>query len=119
MVPRRLRYCRLRWGNAPQNPLWPDSRATLLSRVARRQCTVGSRQRFERHYPEGILKHIRGLASDEYEGRARRSAGEAKTLDYIVARCRAMKLTPGNPDGTCPQPVPSAACSAVGNRVLG
>ena len=56
--------------------------------------------------PEGILKHIRILASDEYEGRAPGSAGEKKTLDYIVAQCRAMKLTPGNPDGAWLQPVP-------------
>ncbi len=55
--------------------------------------------------PEGILKHIRVLASDEYEGRAPGSAGEKKTLDYIVAQCRALKLAPGNPDGSYLQPV--------------
>jgi hypothetical protein len=56
--------------------------------------------------PESILKHIRILASDEYEGRAPGSAGEKKTLDYILAQCRALKLTPGNPDGTWLQRVP-------------
>ncbi len=49
--------------------------------------------------PEGILKHIRVLASDEFDGRAPATAGEQKSLDYIVAQCKALKLAPGNPDG--------------------
>ncbi len=50
---------------------------------------------------EGLLKHIRVLASDEFEGRAPGTPGEQKSLDYIVAlQCKAMKLKPGNPDGT-------------------
>jgi len=56
--------------------------------------------------PEGLLKHIQVLASDEYEGRAPGSPGEKKTLDYIVAQCKAMKLAPGNPDGSYLEPVP-------------
>ena len=39
------------------------------------------------------------------EGRAPGTAGEQKSLDYIIAQCRAMKLAPGNPDGTYLQPV--------------
>jgi Zn-dependent M28 family amino/carboxypeptidase len=54
---------------------------------------------------EGLLKHIRLLASDEFEGRAPASAGEQKTIDYLVKTCRAMKLQPGNPDGTYLQKV--------------
>jgi Zn-dependent M28 family amino/carboxypeptidase len=50
--------------------------------------------------PEGILRHIRVLASDEFEGRGPATAGEKKTLDYIIGQCQAMKLAPGNPDGT-------------------
>jgi hypothetical protein len=55
--------------------------------------------------PEGILKHIRVLASDEYEGRAPGTPGEQKSLDYIIAQCRALKLAPGNPNGTYLQKV--------------
>lgn len=55
--------------------------------------------------PEGILQHIRVLASDEFEGRAPGTPGEKKSLDYIVAQCKAMKLEPGNPDGTYIEPV--------------
>jgi Zn-dependent M28 family amino/carboxypeptidase len=55
--------------------------------------------------PEGLLKHIRILASDEFEGRAPASVGEQKTIDYLVTTCRAMKLRPGNPHGSYLQKV--------------
>ncbi|MGA7240159.1 MAG: hypothetical protein WBY44_31035, partial [Bryobacteraceae bacterium] len=55
--------------------------------------------------PEGILKHIRVLASDEFEGRGPATPGERKSLDYIVAQCKTLKLAPGNPDGGWLQPV--------------
>jgi Zn-dependent M28 family amino/carboxypeptidase len=55
--------------------------------------------------PEGLLKHIRILASDEFEGRAPATAGEEKTVDYLIKAARAMKLSPGNPDGTFIQKV--------------
>jgi len=55
--------------------------------------------------PEGILKHIRVLASDDFEGRAPATPGEQKSLDYIIAECKAMKLTPGNPNGSWLEPV--------------
>ncbi len=67
---------------------------------------------------EGILKHIRILASDEYEGRAPGSAGEKKTLDYLVAQARAMKLAPGNPDGTYLQRVPLWGVTSSGEASL-
>ena len=55
--------------------------------------------------PEGLLKHIRILSSDEFEGRAPATAGEHKTVEYLIGACRAMKLAPGNPDGTYIQKV--------------
>src|SRR5215467_12192301 len=55
--------------------------------------------------PDGLLKHIRILASDEFEGRAPATAGEQKTVEYLINACRAMKLAPGNPDGTYLQKV--------------
>ncbi len=64
--------------------------------------------------PEGILQHIKVLASNEYEGRAPGTAGEKKSLEYLVAQCRAMKLAPGNPDGTFLQRVPMWGISSSG-----
>ncbi len=55
--------------------------------------------------PQGLLQHIRVLASDEYEGRAPATEGEKKTVDYLVNACRGLKLAPGNPDGTYLQKV--------------
>src|SRR5580698_2344674 len=46
--------------------------------------------------PEGILKHIRILASDDFDGRAPATPAEQKTVDYLVRASRAMKLSPGN-----------------------
>lgn len=54
----------------------------------------------------GLLRHIEVLASDEFEGRAPASAGEEKTVAYLVEQFRALGLKPGNPDGTFVQEVP-------------
>src|SRR4051812_23371004 len=55
-----------------------------------------------------LLKHIRVLASDEFEGRAPGSKGEEKTIDYLLQQFKAIGLKPGNPDGTYIQKVPLA-----------
>ncbi len=49
--------------------------------------------------PEKITEHVRVLASDDFEGRAPASAGEKKTVDYLIAQLRAAGLQPGgNPN---------------------
>ena len=53
-----------------------------------------------------ILAHTKVLASDEFEGRAPGSAGEEKTVAYIIGQFKKIGLTPGNPDGTYLQNVP-------------
>src|ERR1700761_3663986 len=53
----------------------------------------------------GLLKHIRVLSSDEFEGRAPSTTGEQKTIEYLISQCRALKLKPGNPDGSYLQKV--------------
>lgn len=53
-----------------------------------------------------ILADTRVLASDEFEGRAPGSAGEEKTVDFLVSSLKNMGLKPGNPDGTYVQRVP-------------
>ena len=45
--------------------------------------------------PDGFARHIRVLASDEFEGRAPASPGEKKSVDYIVRQFRAAGLQPG------------------------
>jgi Zn-dependent M28 family amino/carboxypeptidase len=74
---------------------------------------------------DGLMAHIRTLASDEFEGRAPGTAGEEKTIQYLADQFRQFGLTPGNPDGSWLQPVsmvgftaaPSASFSAGGRTV--
>jgi Zn-dependent M28 family amino/carboxypeptidase len=56
--------------------------------------------------PDGILNHIKVLASDEFEGRAPASKGEELTVNYLVEQFKKFGLKPGNPDGTYIQNVP-------------
>ncbi|MEI5688608.1 M28 family peptidase [Sphingomonas kyungheensis] len=49
---------------------------------------------------------VKVLASDAFEGRAPGTAGETKTVDWLVAQFKAAGLEPGGPDGGWTQPVP-------------
>ena len=53
-----------------------------------------------------ILKHIKVLSSDEFEGRGPGTLGEEKTTNYIEAYFKSCGLTPGNPNGSFIQDVP-------------
>ncbi|HSH40086.1 MAG TPA: M28 family peptidase [Chthoniobacterales bacterium] len=55
-----------------------------------------------------MLKHIKVLASDEFEGRAPGSKGEELTVKYIAEQFKAVGLKPGNPNGSYMQEVPMA-----------
>src|SRR5438270_11962279 len=55
-----------------------------------------------------LLKHIKVLASDEFEGRAPGSKGEELSVKYISEQFKALGLKPGNPNGTYTQEVPLA-----------
>jgi Zn-dependent M28 family amino/carboxypeptidase len=55
-----------------------------------------------------LLKHIKILASDEFEGRAPGSKGEELAVKYISEQFKALGLKPGNPNGTYTQEVPLA-----------
>lgn len=59
-----------------------------------------------------LLKHIRVLASDEYEGRAPGTRGEELTINYLTGEFKRLGLKPGNPDGTYVQKVPLAGFTA-------
>ena len=58
--------------------------------------------------PDGLLAHIKVLASDEFEGRAPGSKGEDLSVNYITDQFKKIGLKPGNPDGTYTQEVPLA-----------
>jgi Zn-dependent M28 family amino/carboxypeptidase len=62
---------------------------------------------------DGILQHIKVLASDEYEGRGPGTVGEEKTVAYLTGQLRDMGLKPGNPDGTYVQKVPLVGFQAT------
>ena len=47
-----------------------------------------------------ILARTKILASDEFEGRGPGTAGEEKTVNYLVNEFKKLGLAPGNPDGT-------------------
>ncbi|MQA22525.1 M28 family peptidase [Rugamonas rivuli] len=55
---------------------------------------------------QDLMEHIKTLASDEYEGRAPGSAGEARTVAYLEQQFRKLGLKPGHPNGSWVQPVP-------------
>ena len=55
---------------------------------------------------ERILSRTKILSSDEFEGRAPSSAGEEKTVDYLVSEFKKIGLAPGNPNGSYVQAVP-------------
>jgi Zn-dependent M28 family amino/carboxypeptidase len=57
---------------------------------------------------EGLLEHIKVLASDKFEGRAPGTEGEKKSVDYIAAQFKKLGLQPGNPNGAYTQEVPLA-----------
>jgi len=49
---------------------------------------------------------VRTLSSDEFEGRAPGTRGEAKTVDYLVGQLKALGLEPAGPNGSYTQVVP-------------
>ena len=60
-----------------------------------------------------MLKHIKVLASDEFEGRAPGSKGEELSVKYITEQFKALGLKPGNPNGTYTQEVPLAGITTT------
>ena len=60
-----------------------------------------------------ILERVKILSSDEFEGRAPGSAGEDKTVAYLVGEFKKLGLAPGNPDGSYLQEVPMAGITTT------
>ncbi len=63
-------------------------------------------------------EHVRLLASDEFEGRAPGSAGEKKTVEYLIQSFQQMGLEPGN-QGSWVQTVPMVATTTDKGAKLG
>lgn len=53
-----------------------------------------------------ILRHIKALASDEFEGRAPGTQGEDLTVNYIARKFKDAGIRPGGPGGSFLQKVP-------------
>jgi Zn-dependent M28 family amino/carboxypeptidase len=56
--------------------------------------------------PARMSATARTLSSDDFQGRAPGTPGEAKTIAWLVARLKAMGLQPGGPGGQWTQAVP-------------
>src|SRR5437016_3784677 len=75
--------------------------------------------------PDGLLAHIKILASDEFEGRAPGTKGEELSVKYISDQFKQIGLKPGNLDGSYVQEVPLAGIKSeprmsftVGDRTM-
>ncbi|MFN3512950.1 MAG: M28 family metallopeptidase [Phenylobacterium sp.] len=56
--------------------------------------------------PQRLSDMVKVMASDEFEGRSPGSAGEAKTVEYLVREFTALGLEPAGENGTFLQDVP-------------
>lgn len=65
--------------------------------------------------PEALSQHVRVLASDEFEGRAPATAGEQRTVDYLVEQFRKAGVQPGGNDGGWVQDVPLVRAQVDGS----
>ena len=62
--------------------------------------------------PEDLMRHIKVLSSDEFEGRAPATKGEELSVAYLTEQFRHIGLKPANPDGTFVQKVPLVGSTA-------
>ncbi|WP_380787938.1 M28 family metallopeptidase [Sphingomonas sp. R86521] len=68
--------------------------------------------------PARLSADVKTLASDSFEGRAPGTPGETRTVDWLVARFKALKLAPGGPNGAWTQPVPLVH-TRIGKGMIG
>jgi Zn-dependent M28 family amino/carboxypeptidase len=67
---------------------------------------TGATAAVEQNPAARLSADVKTLASDPFEGRAPGTPGETRTIDWLVARFKALKLQPGGPNGSWTQPVP-------------
>ena len=80
--------------------------ANAISALATDQLALRLQPALEAITPDGLLAHIKILASDEFEGRAPGTKGEELSVKYITDQFKQIGLKPGNPDGSYTQEVP-------------
>ena len=80
--------------------------ANAISALATDQLALRLQPALEAITPDGLLAHIKILASDEFEGRAPGTKGEDLSVKYINDQFKQIGLKPGNPDGSYIQEVP-------------
>src|SRR5919199_5253866 len=61
---------------------------------------------------DDLMRHIKTLSSDEYEGRGPGTRGEELSVNYLTEQFKRIGLKPGNPDGTYVQKVPLVGFTA-------
>lgn len=61
---------------------------------------------------DDIMRHVKTLSSDEFEGRGPGTPGEELSVKYITEQFQKLGLKPGNPDGTYVQKVPLVGFTA-------
>ena len=67
---------------------------------------------------DDLLRHIKALSADEFEGRAPGTRGEELTVNYITSEFKRLGLKPGNTDGTFIQKVPLAGITSEASATL-
>jgi Zn-dependent M28 family amino/carboxypeptidase len=67
---------------------------------------------------EDLLRHIKKLSSDEFEGRGPGTKGEELSVKYLSDEFKRMGLKPGNPNGTYVQKVPLMGFTTSGTASI-
>ena len=67
---------------------------------------------------DAVLRHIKALSADEFEGRAPGGKGEELTVNYLVDAFKKIGLKPGNTDGSYTQKVPLVGITGAEARPL-
>ena len=65
---------------------------------------------------QALSRHVQVLASDDFEGRAPATAGEQRTVDYLIGQFSAAGLEPGGEAGSWVQQVPLCVPAWSANR---
>ena len=86
--------------------------ALLLMGVISAGAQLAGQSNWTRISANRILENIKVLSSDEYEGRAPATKGEALATAFIEDQFKKLGLKPGNPDGTYIQKVPMVGIKA-------
>ena len=68
--------------------------------------------------PGNLLRHIRELSSDAYDGRLPGTPGEEKSVAYVISQIKGIGLQPGTPTGGFVQKVPLYGTRSRGSLAI-